>query len=95
MLLLPRPDGGRQDGSGAAVGRIPLRLGEVIGSLRYVGVHGKAFRLEVDRGASRVCRLRRRRPIDGTRAPDTVLGDSARRNRKGASGCLQYIVAGV
>jgi ATP-dependent Clp protease ATP-binding subunit ClpA len=63
--------------------------------LRHVRVHGKALGFEADRFASGLCRLRGGRPAHRAGEAAAVLHRAARRNRKGASGCLQHPVAGV
>ena len=56
-------------------------------------VHGEAQRLAAGRRASRLRRLRRRRPADRHRAAQVVLPDPARRDREGAPGRLQHAAA--
>ena len=80
LLPVPGSHGRRQDGSGAAARRVSIRQRKIAHPLRHVRIHGEAFRVEIDRRASRIRGIRRRRPIDRTRAPHAVLGDSARRN---------------
>src|SRR5262249_10264213 len=67
------PTGVGKKGSRPPLGRIFVWVGEVAGSFRYVGVHGKALRIEAHRRASGVCGLRRRRSIDRARPPDALL----------------------
>ena len=78
MLPVPRPDRRRQDGSRAAPRGIPVRQRKIADPLRHVRVHGEAFRLQTDRRASRICGIRRGRPIDRTRATYALFGDPAR-----------------
>jgi ATP-dependent Clp protease ATP-binding subunit ClpA len=63
-------------------------------ALRYVGVHGEAHGLALDRCASGLCRLRPGRASDRWRRPASALRAAARRNREGASGPVQHPVAG-
>ena len=94
-FLFLGPDRRRQDRSRARSGRVPVRQREVADPLRYVGVHGEALGLEADRFASGLRRLRRGRPAHRARQARSVLHHPARRNREGASGCLQHPAAGV
>ena len=95
LVPVPRTYRRRQDRSRAHSGAVHVRQREIAGPLRYVRVHGKALGLEADRFASGIRRLRRRRPAHRTREARSLLGRAARRNREGASGCLQHPVAGV
>ncbi len=85
----------RQNRSGPRARRVPVRQRKVAHPLRHVRVHGEALGLEADRFASRLCRLRGRRPAHRTREARAVFHHPARRNREGASGCLQHPAAGV
>ena len=56
---------------------------------RHVRIHGEAFGRAPDRRASGLRRLRRRRPAHRAGSPPSLRGRALRRNRKGASRCLQ------
>jgi ATP-dependent Clp protease ATP-binding subunit ClpA len=69
-------------------------LGVELHALRHVGIHGKARGQPPDRRASGLCRLRPGRAADRRCRPASALRAAARRDREGASGCLQHPVAG-
>ena len=89
-----RTDGRGQDGDRARAGRVPVRRRAGHGAHRHERVHGEARGGAADRRASGIRRLRRRRPVDRGRAAPAVRGDSVRRDREGAPGCLQRAAAG-
>ena len=62
---------------------------------RHVRVHGEAFGRAVDRRASGLRRLRRRRCADRSGAAAAVSGDPVRRDREGAPGRVQRAAAGA
>ena len=95
LVPVPRTDRRRQNRSRPHAGAVHVRQREVAGPLRHVGVHGEALGLEADRLASGIRGLRRGRPADRAREARALLGRPARRNREGASGCLQHPVAGI
>ena len=90
-FLFSGPDGCRQDGS-----RSPARVlpGCRAAAVRYVGVHGAPRRIEADRRAAGLRRVRPGRPADGGDHQASVQRAAARRNREGASGHLQHPAAG-
>ena len=59
------------------------------GPHRHVGIHGEARRVAADWRASGIRRLRRRRTAHRAGAAASVCGGAVRRNREGASGCVQ------
>jgi AAA domain (Cdc48 subfamily) len=61
-------------------------------SHRHVGVPGEAHGLAADWRASGVCRLRRRRAVNGSGAAPAVFGGFVRGNRKSASRGLQFLL---
>src|SRR6202034_1999144 len=77
MLPVSGTDWRGQNRSCAKAGGIFVRQREVAGSLRYVGIHGEAFRIEIDRSASRIRGIRGRRTTDRTRAPDSLFRNFA------------------
>ena len=77
QLPVSGADGCWQDGDGADAGAVPVRVGEEPDPVRHVGVHGEAFRIEADRIASGLCRIRGGRPADGAREAQPVLGGVA------------------
>ena len=85
LVHLPRLVRRRKNRSGAAARRVPLRIAEASHPLRHVRVHGEARGVEADRIASGLRRSRRRRAAHRARAPQSVLGRAARRDREGAS----------
>ena len=93
LVHLPRPDGRRQDRAGARAGGVPVRRRARHDPHRHVGVHGEARGVAPDRRASGIRWLRRGRPADRSGAPAAVLGGAVRRNREGASRCLQRLPA--
>ena len=82
-----------EDRIGARPGRLPLRRRNPCRAHRHVGVHGKAQRLAPAGGASRLRRLRRRRPAHRGRAPAALFGGALRRNREGAQRRVQRVPA--
>ena len=82
LLSVLGPDRRRQDGSGPAAGDQP-RTGAH--PLRHVGIYGAPHGLAVDRRASRLCRLRPGRPLDGCDRPASSLGFALGRDREGSS----------
>ena len=91
QLPVRRPHRRRQDRGGQAAGRY---AGRGTAALRHVGIHGEARGLPADRRASGLCRLRSGRHADRWRRPAPALRAAARRDRKGAPGCLQHPAAG-
>jgi ATP-dependent Clp protease ATP-binding subunit ClpB len=67
---------------GQGPGRVPVQRRKRHGAHRHERVPGAPRRVAPDRGASRLRGLRRRRPAHRGRAPQALLGDSARRNRE-------------
>ena len=65
------------------------------GAPRYERVHGEAHGGSPDRRTARLCRLRGRRAAQRGRAPQTVFSHPLRRDRKGASGCVQRAPPGA
>ena len=90
LVHLPRPVGRGEDGARPHARRVPVRRRGRDDPDRHVGVHGEARRVPARRLASRLHRLRRRRPAHGVRAPQAVLGRPLRRDREGAPGRLQH-----
>ena len=76
-----------------ALGRIPVRRRARHGPHRHVRIHGEARRLAADRRASGLRRLRRRRAAHRAGAAPSVCGRAVRRNREGASRCVQHPAA--
>ena len=95
QLHVPRADGRRQDRAGARARELPVRQRQRAHPLRHVRVHGEALGVEAHRIAAGIRRPRRGRTVDGKSAAQSVLRRAARRNREGASGCLQHPAAGV
>ena len=93
LVHLPRADRRRQDRAGAGAGRVPVRRRARHDSHRHVGVHGEALGVAADRRASGIRGLRRGRAVDRSGAPAAVLGGAVRRNREGASRCVQRLPA--
>ena len=89
IIYFPGTDGRRQNRTGPRPGRVPVRRRARHGAHRHVGVHGEARRLALDRRASGICRLRRGRTAHRAGAAASVRGRAVRRNREGASGCVQ------
>ncbi|OPZ17415.1 MAG: Chaperone protein ClpB [candidate division BRC1 bacterium ADurb.BinA364] len=93
LLHLPGADRCGQDGTGQDAGRGAFRQRRQYGAHRYVGIHGETCRFANDRRSTRLCRLRGRRPAHRSRPAKALFGDFVRRNRKGASRCLQCAAA--
>ena len=91
---VPRPDRRRQDRAGPRAGRVHVRLTGRDDPHRHVRVHGETLRLAARRRAARLRRLRRGRPADRGRAPPSLLGGAARRDREGPRRRLQHAAAG-
>ena len=89
LVHVPRSHRRRQDRAHQGARRIPVRRRECADPHRHVGIHGEAFGRASDRRAARLCRLRRGRRTDRSRAPAAVSGRAVRRNREGASGRVQ------
>ncbi len=87
-------DGRGQDGDGARAGGVSLRRRAGHGAHRHERVHGEARGGAADRRAAGLCGLRRGRAVDRGRAPQALRGDSFRRDREGAPGCVQHPAAG-
>ncbi len=62
---------------------------------RHERIHGEAFGRPPDRRAAGLCRLRRGRLPDRSRAAQAVQRDPARRDREGAPGRVQRAAAGA
>ena len=60
------------------LGEFFVRQRKIADPLRYVRIHGEALRLETDRRASGIRRIRRGRPIDRTRPPHSLFDHFAR-----------------
>ncbi len=86
FVHLPGPDGRRQDVPGPHAGGVHVRRRRCAHPDRHERVHGEVHGLAPDRFASRLRRLRGRRPALRGGAPPAVLGRAVRRDRKGASG---------
>ncbi len=67
----------RQNRAGSRARPVSVRRRTLPDPHRYVGVSGKAHRVPPGRRASRIRRLRRRRPVDRSRPPAPLLRDSA------------------
>ena len=93
LVHLPRPVRRREDRARPHARRVPVRRRGRDDPDRHVGVHGEARRVPARRLASRLHRLRRRRPAHRGRAPQAVLGGPLRRDREGAPGRLQHPAA--
>ena len=89
FVPVPRPDGRRQDRTGAGAGGVPVRRRKRSRPNRHVRVHGEVRRLAAGRRASGLRRLRRGRPADRGGAAAPVPGGPARRDREGAPGRVQ------
>ncbi len=63
-------------------------------ALRHVGIYGAAHRVAPHRRAAGLCRLRPGRLAHRRGRPASALRAAARRDREGASGSVQYPVAG-
>ena len=84
-----RPDRRRQNGTVARAGGISLRRRERHDPHRHERIHGEAHRRAVDRRAAGLCRLRRRRAAERSRAAQALFRHSLRRDREGAPRRLQ------
>ena len=93
LVHLPGTDRRGQDRAGASAGGVPVRRRARDDPHRHVGVHGEALGVAADRRASGICGLRRGRTADGSGAPASVFGGAVRRNREGASRCVQRLSA--
>ena len=85
QLPVPGTDRRRKNRTGAGAGAIPVRRRAGDDPHRHVGVSGKAHGFAPGGRASGLHRLRRRRPVDRSRAAAALLGGAAGRNREGAS----------
>ena len=94
LVHVPRPDRRRQDRTDQGARRISVRRRERDGAHGHVGIHGEAFGGAADRRAAGLCRLRRGRRAYRSGAAAALPGHSVRRDREGASGCLQCAAAG-
>jgi ATP-dependent Clp protease ATP-binding subunit ClpC len=94
QLLLLRPHRRRQNRAEQSPRRRPLRLRGQPDSPRYVGVHGTPEHLEADRLAAGLRRLRRRRQLHRTCAPQTLQRHPLRRSRKSPPRHLQPVAPG-
>src|SRR6185437_4405654 len=94
-LLVPGTDRGGQDGAGAGAGGVPVRRRARDAAAGHERVHGEACGGAADRRATGVRGLRRGRAADRARAAAPVRGALARRDRKGAPGCVQHPFAGA
>ena len=90
LVHLPRPDRRRQDRAGQDAGRVHVRQRRRPDQDRHVGVHGAPQRRATGRRASRLRRLRGRRPAHRGRPAQELLGDPARRDREGPPRSLQH-----
>ena len=79
----------RQDRADQGAGGLSVRRRERADPHRHVGIHGEALGRAADRRASRLCRLRRRRRAHRSGAAAALSGHPVRRDREGASGCVQ------
>ncbi len=77
-VSVSRPDGSRQNGTGEGAGGSRIRRRRSDAARRYERVHGAPCGGAPDRFAARLCRLRRRRPVDRAREAPSVQRDSAR-----------------
>ena len=92
---LPRPDGRGKDRAGQGTCRAALRHRRRPCQTRYVGVYGEAQRLQADRLAARLRRLRRGRSADRDLAPQTLRRRAPRRGGESAPRCVQHLAASV
>jgi len=79
-----------EDGTGPHAGGIPLRQRGGAHPRRHVGIHGEVLREPPHRRAPRLRGLRRGRTAHRGRAPQTLFGGAARRDREGAPGHVQH-----
>ena len=95
LVHVPRADRRRQDRADQGARRLSVRRRARDGAHRHVGVHGEALGRPADRRASRLCRLRGGRRADRSGPAPALPGGAVRRDREGASGCLQRAAAGA
>ena len=91
FLSVLRPHGRGQDRGNAPVGE---RARARTHPLRHVRVHGAAHGVAPDRRATGLCRLRPGRAADRGHYQAPARGVAVRRNREGAPGRVQPVVAG-
>ena len=89
------PDGRREDRAGARAGQVPVRRLRSAHPRGHVGVHGEVLRVTADRRAAGIRRLRGFGHADQGRAAQALQRGAARRDREGASGCVQHPAAGA
>ena len=94
FIHLPRTDRRGQNRNRPRARRVPLRRRAGHGPHRHERVHGKTCRGSPHRCASGLRGLRRGRSTDGGHSEKALRSHPLRRNRKGASGCLQHPLAG-
>ena len=78
LVHFPRTDRRRQNRNGESACPLSVRFGRCVDSHRHERVHGKILRVAACRSAPRICRLRRRRTVDGKSPPKTVRRCAAR-----------------
>ena len=92
-VSLARTDRRGQDLARQDAGRTDVRRFQIAHPPGHERIHGATQCLAPHRLAARLCRLRGRRPAHGKSAAQSVFRGAVRRNRKGASGCLEHAVA--
>ncbi len=93
LVHLPRPVRRREDRARQDARRVPLRRRDRADPARHVRVHGEAHGVPARRLASRLRRLRRRRPAHRGRAAQAVLRRALRRDREGPPRRVQHAPA--
>jgi len=90
LVHLPRAFGCREDRDRQDARRVPVRRRERADPARHERVHGEAHRVAARRLASRLRRVRRRRPAHRSGASQAVFGRALRRDREGAPRRVQH-----